>query len=97
VLQTLQKLRAGMGKNGDLMLCLFEHCKTEIEPGDATLPQDAAAVLQRGTATSLGRVRALVALCRAAKLPARLVTGFEVKEILQTQPHTWMEVYSGKA
>lgn len=97
VVQTLQKLRAGAGKNGNFVQKVFEHCRSELEPGDPALPQDAAAVLQRGTATPLGRVRAFVALCRAAKIPARLVTGFEVKEALQAQPHTWAEIFSDKA
>ena len=41
---------------------------------------DEALLHQKGSA--LGRARAFATLCRAAKLPARLVTGFEIKKPL---------------
>jgi hypothetical protein len=34
----------------------------------------------------------LIALCRASKVPARLVTGFELKIAADVQPHRWVEV-----
>ncbi len=36
----------------------------------------------------------MVALCRAAKIPARLVTGFEIEKGDDVRPHTWVEVLS---
>ena len=74
---------------------LFEFCQTEIGPGGKAAPRDAAAAIDQGLASPLGRARALVALCRAAKVPARLVTGFEVKLGVDVQPRRWVEVYIG--
>ena len=52
---------------------------------------DAARALETGEATVAGRARAMVALCRAARLPARLVSGFLLEEAPQAQPHVWLE------
>jgi hypothetical protein len=46
---------------------------------------------RRGTA--LGRARAMVTLCRAMRFPARLVTGFIIRQGANIQPHTWVEVF----
>lgn len=91
VLETLRQLRRETPPSDDLMHRLFDHCVKVIERGDDTAPQDAVSVLQRKTATPLGRARALAALCRASKTPARLVTGFEVKEASSAEPHIWVE------
>ncbi len=54
--------------------------------------QDAVQAIEQHVAAPLGRVRALAALCRAAKIPARLVSGFEIQEETQLKPHAWVEV-----
>jgi hypothetical protein len=76
---------------------LFEFCAFELEPGGDTAADDAAGALETGRASALGRVRAFVALCRASKMPARLVTGFEIRETAGLRPHTWAEVLVGDA
>jgi hypothetical protein len=50
--------------------------------------------LTKGVAGPLGCARAMVALCRAEKVPARLVIGFEIKETGDAKPHVWVEVHS---
>ncbi|MDP2643576.1 MAG: 7TM domain-containing protein [Desulfobacterales bacterium] len=56
-------------------------------------PADAAGALLDRKATTLGRARAMVALCRIAKIPARLVSGFILDENPSALPHFWVEVF----
>jgi hypothetical protein len=44
-------------------------------------------------ASALGRARTMVALSRAADIPARLVTGFEIKQTAKATPLVWVEVF----
>ena len=92
VMQTLQRFQGIVANQVELMEKLFEYCHTQIVSGGEDAPSDAAGVLEKGSATPLGRARALVALCRAGKIPARLVAGFEVKESSDVRPHVWVEV-----
>ena len=57
-------------------------------------PSAAAAALKQRWANPLGRARAMVALCRAAKIPARLVTGLEIRPSDDLRPHVWVEAMS---
>ena len=57
-------------------------------------PSDAATALKQRWASPLGRARAMVALCRAAKIPARLVTGLEIRPSDDLRPHVWVEALS---
>lgn len=91
---TLQRLMEGQSSKDELVERLFEHCLADIMPGGDAATSSAAEALTKGTASSLGRARALVALCRASKIPARLVTGFEVKMSSQVRPHNWVEILS---
>ena len=94
VTAALAPLLEGQASKDELVERLFEHCLADIMPGGDAATQDAAEALAKGSASSLGRARALVALCRAAKIPARLVTGFEIKAGKDVLPHNWVEVLS---
>ena len=68
--------------------------------GPPTDPNDDGAdnvewALARNTASSLGKVRSFVTLCRAARIPARLVSGFELRQSADPRPHVWAEVFYG--
>jgi hypothetical protein len=93
--QTLERLRGGLGSTDELVERIFEYCDSDLGRGGDSDPQDAAAVLAKGIASPVGRARAMVALCRAARVPARLVTGFEIKIGANIQPQTWVEILSG--
>ena len=58
-------------------------------------PSDAASVIERRQGSTLGRARAMVALCRGARIPARLVTGFLCTDTPLKQPHYWVEAHVG--
>ncbi|MCX5684874.1 MAG: transglutaminase family protein, partial [Planctomycetota bacterium] len=92
----LQQLRGNAAGEADLVVRLFKYCASEIAPRDDDAPEDAADVIAEKIAAPGGRSRALVALCRAAKVPARLVTGFEVKEGVNVRPRLWAEVHDGR-
>ncbi len=90
----LKRLRGTQGSKEELVERVFSYCTREIASGGAGGPQGAAAVLAKGAASPLGRARTMVALCRAAKVPARPVTGFEIRKGDDVSPHTWVEVLS---
>ncbi|MCX7824868.1 MAG: lasso peptide biosynthesis protein [Verrucomicrobiae bacterium] len=95
VRQTLDHLRRGLPAKGELLQRVFDFCSNEIHPGDDKAPADAAGAIRQKTAAAVGRARAMAALCRAAKLPALLVTGFVAQETETFAPHTWVEVHNG--
>jgi hypothetical protein len=64
------------------------------KPAAKEAPSDAAAALKQRWASPLGRARAMVVLCRAAKIPARLVTGLEIRPSDDLRPHVWVEAMS---
>jgi transglutaminase-like putative cysteine protease len=91
VAETLAKLQTGPAGKLELVERIFEYCVSELRTTHDA-PSDAAAALKQRTASSLGRVRAMVVLCRAAKIPARLVTGFVIRQDADVRPHVWAEV-----
>ena len=94
------ELVAGLSRDGasapKLLPRIFDHVSArvaEVRQG----PSDAAGVLRAGNGTAAGKARAMVALCRAGRIPARLVSGFVLEEAEQAAPHTWVEAYLPKA
>lgn len=55
--------------------------------------QEVPDVLAAGTANPRERAYTMVALCRAAAIPARLVRGFVLKEAPDARVHFWVEAY----
>ena len=94
VQRTLERLGGGQGSKAELVGRIFAHC-VEIDSGGENDPRTAVAALDKGVASPLGRARAMVALCRAAKIPARLMTGFEIKRVNNLRPQTWVEALVG--
>ena len=92
VTETLERVREEGITRTELVERLFELCLTDLGLGGDESPRDAAGTIKRGLGSVLGRARAMVALCRAAKVPARLVTGFELKHDDSALPHVWVEV-----
>ena len=79
-----------------LLSDIFEYCSSDIERGDSAATEDGAEAIRLGVAGPVGRARAMVALCRAARMPARLAAGFIVRSQKDARPHVWVEVYSAK-
>ncbi|MCC7475638.1 MAG: hypothetical protein IT425_09595 [Pirellulales bacterium] len=71
----------------------FDYCSS-IDTGGSDPPSDdakVALVTKRGTAKA--QARALVTLCRVLGFPARLVTGFVVRQGSDLLPYVWVEVF----
>ncbi|MDZ4853076.1 MAG: 7TM domain-containing protein [Pirellulaceae bacterium] len=96
VTDLLASIRQENGSKPEWVQSIFDYCHTGIESSERIdLPSDAESVLRSGIGTSLGRVRAMLALCRAAGIPARLVTGFEIQDEPDTFAEYWLEAYIG--
>jgi transglutaminase-like putative cysteine protease len=97
--EIVNRLRDDHPHPQELVDRIFQESIRTIEPSGDTLLQDTgdeALLHQRGS--PLGRAMAFATLCRAAKFPARLVTGFEIKKPENkkqetVQPRRWVEVY----
>jgi len=70
----------------------FEYCSAIDSTGEgATDDAKVALVTKRGTPKA--RARAMTTLCRALGFPARLVSGFVVRQGTHIEPHVWVEVF----
>lgn len=75
---------------------VHRYCRASIRPADAGAASDATAVLKQKMGTAVGRARAMVALCRTAEIPARIVAGFVLHKPRNTRPHVWVEAHDGE-
>ncbi|HEY3395671.1 MAG TPA: 7TM domain-containing protein [Lacipirellulaceae bacterium] len=71
---------------------IFKYCANIETPATGGFDTVSEALVNK-SGSSLGRARAMVAMCRAQKLPARLVTGFEIKQQADARPRVWVEVF----
>jgi hypothetical protein len=93
----VRKIPGGKDKIGETLQALFERCSNLRPPGkDDDGADNVEWALANKTASSLGKARSMVTLCRAADIPARLVTGFELRQSEDPQPHVWLEVFYGR-
>jgi hypothetical protein len=100
VRKVLQENPKGDMTDSEYVEKLFEYCSSlhapSLKPGDSEEAfNDVAYSLANHQATPLGRARALVTLLRASDIPARLVTGFELRQSSNPRPHVWVEAFYG--
>lgn len=95
VLEALAELQSDAWTQSRLVRRIFDFCAVDLEAGGPQSPRNAAAAIESREAGPPGRARAMIALCRAAGIPARLVSGFEVKRAADIRPRVWVEVRSG--
>jgi hypothetical protein len=74
-----------------LLEAIVDFCEKKVAAFPARAPDDAAGVLAKRKGTTLGRARLMIALCRAGKIPARLITGFVLSDDPEAQPRYWVE------
>lgn len=72
---------------------IFKYLNKNIILAKTPTDDVASSALRTHKASTLGRARAMVALCRAGKIPSRLVTGFILKEGFEVEEHYWVEAY----
>ena len=72
---------------------IFALCRRpeEQDHDDESAPD--SAILAKARASTVERARTMVALCRVAKIPARLVAGFLLQADEDAQVHVWLEVH----
>ena len=80
----------------ELLNRIFDYCVENITKGQKDTFSDAANTLEHNLGNTLGRARAMAALCRASKIPARLVAGFILENTQQAQVHYWVEAFAKK-
>ncbi len=92
VIEVISKLTAE--KKEELIGRIFNYVNENIIL-DNTLPNDDAAIaLRNHKANSLGLAKAMVVLCRASKIPSRIVTGFVLRDEFDITEHYWVESYN---
>lgn len=80
--------------NEELLEWLFEYCVARLQPPEAGSESDGVlGVLDSMVASPVDRAKTFATLCRAAGLPARLVTGFDVRHVADAEPRVWVEVF----
>ena len=80
--------------NDQLVESIFKFVNTHIILDNSSINNDASSALLNRKANTLGRINIMVALCRTAKIPARIVTGFIIDDGFDISPHFWLETYN---
>jgi hypothetical protein len=93
VKSTFEKLFASETDKRKLLDVIADFCEKKIAVAATATPRSVADVLLQRKATALERARTMIALCRIAKIPARLISGFILAEKPDAQPHFWIEAY----
>jgi len=89
----LASVRAKNDTPRELVGRLFRFCSRVIVHSLDPENQGGLDALHAKRADALGQSRALVALCRTAKTPARVVTGFVLRRETDARPHHWVEAH----
>jgi hypothetical protein len=72
---------------------IFDHCANIETPATGEPLDTVNEALATKSGSPLARARSMVAMCRFRRLPARLVTGFEIKQQANAKPRVWVEVF----
>jgi hypothetical protein len=80
----------------ELLNRIFDYCTENITKDQKDTFSSSASTPEHNLENTLDRARTMVALCRASKIPARLVSGFILENNQQTQVHYWVEVFAKK-
>ena len=90
---TLKSLIKKTQSQESLIEEIFNFTHREIQSDKTVDFESVEKTLIQKRADALGKANAMIALCRAGNIPARLVTGVIVQEILGADVHHWVEVY----
>ena len=85
-------LASGSQSSNEFLARIFNRAR-QLLPGDSATLRTVPEVLADGRAGVLERANVMIALCRAANIPARLVTGLVLTESTEARLHHWVEVY----
>jgi len=97
IMQVLDDISRGAGTRAQLIERIYEHCSENIEQMESSVRiLNEGRVIRNHWSRSFGCAEFMIALCRAARIPARLVTGFVLENRPGLQPSAWVEVYRKK-
>ncbi|GJL79912.1 MAG: hypothetical protein NPINA01_29010 [Nitrospinaceae bacterium] len=91
VVETLQQITSANTDRGQTIDFIFDYLNRFADSNEKSV-LNVPSTLQRKKGTTLDRSLGMVALSRAAGIPARLVAGFVLKEDFDPKPHYWVEV-----
>lgn len=92
----LKKLQSESTNQQSLVENIFELVHQKIISDSSTEYESEENTLKLRRANTLGKAKLMLLLCRASNIPARLVTGIIVREMLDLDEHFWIEVYLDK-
>jgi hypothetical protein len=72
---------------------IFRYVHQKIVTDQSARDDHADFALVKKRANTISKAYAMIALCRAAKIPARLVTGFILIDSFDNKPHFWVETF----
>lgn len=93
IVTEINRLASQSQSNSGLLARIFNRTRQLIPQQRLSIKQTVPQIIASGRAGPLERAYTMVALCRAAHIPARLVTGLELVENGETSLHHWVEVY----
>jgi hypothetical protein len=93
IVNEIKRLSDNAQSNDALLNNIFTRARALL-PRSAASNRSIPEVLGSGRALPLERAYVMVALCRAANIPARLVTGVMLAETTNVQLHHWVEVFT---
>lgn len=97
VTQALAAVHTGAATSqDDTADAIFAYLRQHLTFSPTHGARTASAALQSGKADDVGYARAMVALCRAARIPARVVTGFALSEQTKGSPRHWVQVHPAR-
>jgi hypothetical protein len=91
---TLKTLRTTVLDQDLLIEEIFNFVNQQILSDNKAIFESVENTLSQLRANALGKANVMIALCRASNIPARLVTGVVIQEMLNAAEHYWVEVYS---
>ena len=94
IITLLDSLSKQATDNEELLEIIFLYVNKNFVKDNNHINNGIDVSLRTNKATALGRSRIMVALCRAAGIPARVITGLILEESVGAIPHNWLEVYS---
>ncbi|MBF0243802.1 MAG: hypothetical protein HQL31_00830 [Planctomycetes bacterium] len=94
VVSNSSALAMGCDNKTQQLSAIFDFCHNDLPPSSDRGFDDAAATLRTLAPSPLGRARTMVALCRAAGIPSRLVSGVELGGSSSAPLLHWIEAFT---
>jgi len=91
--RVLEDLTRRATAQDQLLQLIFDYVSSFLPAPRTGTTTDIKQIFKTGRADSHGKVLAMLAMCRAAKVPARLIVGFQLTDDPDAHPIYWLEVY----